>query len=61
MNIDLKLTTTAIVIITATLQSVHNTKALTRRNKATLSLALQVANIFDRKSVNLKASTVKNL
>lgn len=59
MKIDLKLSVTAILIVTATLQAVYNTKSLTRRNKSTLSIALDVANIFDKKSANLKTSTAK--
>lgn len=49
MKIDLNLTHETITLVTATLQPVYNTKAHTRRNKSTLSMALEVVRKFDLK------------
>lgn len=55
MKIDLRLTPENAIIIAATIEAVYNTTALTRRNKATLSIALDVAAKVDGKAVALKA------
>lgn len=54
MKIDIKITHANVFIIAATLQAVYNTKALTRRNKSTLSMALEVTSKFDSKASSLK-------
>lgn len=54
MKIELKLTPEATIIIAATLQSVYNTKAHTRRHKSTLSIALEVTSKLDSKAATLK-------
>lgn len=54
MNIDLRLDPGNAIIIAATLEAVYNTKAFTRRNKATLSIALDVASKLDAKAVLAK-------
>jgi hypothetical protein len=55
MKIEIALTPEAAIIIAATIQSVYNTKAHTRRHKSTLSIALDVAAKLDGKAVHLKA------
>lgn len=55
MKIDLKLTPENALIIAATIEAVYNSKALTRREKSTLSIALDVAAKLDGKAVHLKA------
>ncbi|GIZ10005.1 hypothetical protein [Flavobacterium sp. UMI-01] len=55
MKIDLKLTPENALIIAATIEAVYNTKAHTRRNKATLSIAIDVASKLDGKAVHIKA------
>lgn len=57
MKIEIALTPETAIIIAATIQSVYNTKAHTRRHKSTLSIALDVAAKLDGKAVNLKAKT----
>jgi hypothetical protein len=54
MKIDLRLTPETAIIIAATIEAVYNTKAFTRRNKATLSIALDVAAKLDGKAVLIK-------
>lgn len=55
MKIEIALTPEAAIIIAATIQSVYNSKAFTRREKSTLSIALDVAAKLDGKAVHLKA------
>lgn len=55
MKVELKMSPENAIIIAATLQAVYNSKAVTRRDKSTLSIALDVAAKFDAKAVNLKA------
>lgn len=55
MKIDLKLNPENAIIIAATLEAVYNTRATTRREKSTLSIALDVAAKLDGKAVALKA------
>jgi hypothetical protein len=57
MKIDLKLTHEEITIITATLQPLYNTKAHTRRHKATLSIAMDLIALLDKKFTALKLKT----
>lgn len=54
MKIDLRLSPETAIIIAATLETVYNTKAFTRRNKSTLSIALDVAAKLDGKAVLIK-------
>ncbi|UWY28828.1 hypothetical protein N4T20_02635 [Flavobacterium sp. TR2] len=54
MKINLALAPEAAIIIAATLEAVYNTKAFTRRNKAVLSIALDVAAKLDAKAVLAK-------
>jgi len=55
MKIDLKLNPENALIIAATIEAVYNTKAHTRRHKATLSIAIDVAAKLDGKAVHIKA------
>ena len=55
MKIDLKFNPETALIIAATIEAVYNTKAFTRRHKATLSIALDVAAKLDGKAVHIKA------
>ena len=55
MKVELKISPENAIIIAAALQAVYNSKAVTRRDKSTLSIALDVAAKFDAKAVNLKA------
>lgn len=55
LKIDLKLAPETALIIAATIEAVYNTKAYTRRNKSTLSIALDVAAKLDGKAVSIKA------
>lgn len=59
MKIDLKLPTTTITIITATLQPVYNTRAHTRREKSALSIALDVIALLEKKYTNFKKSPME--
>lgn len=54
MNIQLKLSNEALTTITAMLYAVYNTKAITRRHKSTLSIALEVVSKLDSKFSSLK-------
>lgn len=55
MKIDLRLTPENAILIAATIEAVYNSKAFTRREKSTLSIALDVAAKLDGKAVHLKA------
>lgn len=55
MKVELKISPENAIIIAATLQAVYNSKAVTRRDKSTLSIALDVVAKFDAKAVNLKS------
>ncbi|MCC9072471.1 hypothetical protein LNQ49_12845 [Flavobacterium sp. F-65] len=57
MKVDLRLSHEAITIITATLQPIYNSKAHTRREKSTLSIALDVVTILESKFSKLKLKT----
>ncbi|MEO6176964.1 MAG: hypothetical protein ABIP27_17555 [Flavobacterium circumlabens] len=57
MKIDLRLTPETAIIIAATIEAVYNTKAFTRRNKSTLSIALDVAAKLDGKAVLIKGKS----
>ncbi|BFM42701.1 hypothetical protein CFS9_13420 [Flavobacterium sp. CFS9] len=57
MKIDLRLSNETITIITATLQPVYNSKPISRRDKSTLSIALDVVNILDKKFNHQKLKT----
>lgn len=54
MKIDLKLSPENAIIIAATIEAVYNSKAFTRRDKSTLSIALDVAAKLDGKAVAIK-------
>ena len=53
-KIELNLPPEKLIIISIALQSVYNTKAHTRRHKATLSIALEVAAKLDSKVAGMK-------
>ena len=55
MKIILKLNPETALIVAATIEAVYNSKALTRREKSTLSIALDVATKIDGKAVVIKA------
>ena len=55
MKIALKLNPDTAIIVAATIEAVYNSKALTRREKSTLSIALDVASKLDTKAINVKA------
>ena len=55
MKILLKLNPETALIVAATIEAVYNSKALTRREKSTLSIALDVATKIDGKAVAIKA------
>ncbi len=55
MKIALKLNPDTAIIIAATIEAVYNSKALTRKEKSTLSIALDVASKLDAKAINVKA------
>ena len=55
MKIALKLNPETAIIIAATIEAVYNSKALTRKEKSTLSIALDVASKLDAKAINVKA------
>ena len=54
MKIELRLTPENAIIIAATIEAVYNSKAFTRREKSTLSIALDVAAKLDGKAIHLK-------
>jgi hypothetical protein len=55
MKIVLKLNPETAIIIAATIEPIYNSKALTRRDKTMLSIALDVASKVDVKAINVKA------
>jgi hypothetical protein len=55
MKVILKLNPDTAIIIAATIEAVYNSKALTRKEKSTLSIALDVASKLDAKAINVKA------
>ena len=55
MKIALKLNPDTAIIIAVTIEAVYNSKALTRKEKSTLSIALDVASKLDAKAINVKA------
>lgn len=55
MKIALKLNPDTAIIVAATIEAVYNSKALTRKEKSTLSIALDVASKLDAKAINVKA------
>ena len=55
MKIALKLNPETALIVAATIEAVYNSKALTRREKSTLSIALDVAAKLDGKAIGIKA------
>lgn len=55
MKIDLKLNPETALIVAATIEAVYNSIALTRREKSTLSIALDVAAKLDGKAIGIKA------
>ena len=55
MKVILKLNPETAIIIAATIEAVYNSKALTRKEKSTLSIALDVASKLDAKAINVKA------
>ena len=55
MKINLSLAPENAIIIAATIEAVYNSKAFTRREKSTLSIAYDVAAKLDGKAVHLKA------
>lgn len=55
MKILLKLNPETALIVAATIEAVYNSKALTRREKSTLSIAIDVATKIDGKAVSIKA------
>ncbi|WP_264520365.1 hypothetical protein [Flavobacterium sp. N1994] len=57
MNIDLKISFENITIITSTLQPLYNTKAITRRQKSTLSISHDVLSKLEKKFTNIKLKT----
>lgn len=54
MKIDINLSPEPLLILAATMQVIYNTTAHTRRTKATLSIALDVAAKLDGKAANAK-------
>lgn len=54
MKIDIQLNTEALLCTQVTLQAVYNSKAITRRDRSTLSICFDVAKIFDQKIVTVK-------
>jgi hypothetical protein len=55
MKINLSLSPEIALILAATIDAVYNSKAFTRREKSTLSIAYDVASKLDAKAVHLKA------
>ncbi|OWP76860.1 hypothetical protein [Flavobacterium oreochromis] len=55
MKVDLRLSPETFGIITDVLQPLYNTKAVTRRDKTTLSIALDVVTKLDSKCNSIKA------
>ena len=55
MKILLKLNPETALIVASTIEAVYNSKALTRREKSTLSIAIDVATKIDGKAVSIKA------
>ena len=55
MKIEIRLSPETIITIGATLQSVYNTTAHTRRHRSTLSIAREVASKLDSKVASLKS------
>ncbi|CAM2902986.1 hypothetical protein [Flavobacterium frigoris] len=55
MKIKLSLTPENAIIIAATIEAVYNSKAISRREKSTLSIALDVAAKLDGKAIHIKA------
>lgn len=55
MKIVLKLNPETALIVAATIEAVYNSNALTRREKSTLSIALDVAAKIDGKAISIKA------
>ena len=55
MKIDLRLAPETAIIIAATIESVYNTKACTRREKSLLSISLDIAAKLDAKAVLAKS------
>ena len=56
MKIDLQLTPEELAITATELKDVYNSKATTRKERSTLSMALDVAKIFDKKVINIQAT-----
>lgn len=56
MKIDLHLTPEELAITATELKAVYNSKATTRKERSTLSIAIDVANIFDKKVINIQAT-----
>jgi uncharacterized protein YfcZ (UPF0381/DUF406 family) len=54
MKVEIRLAPETIIIISATLQSVYNSKAHTRKHKSTLSIAIEVAAKLESKVSDLK-------
>ena len=57
MKIDLRLSNETIAIISTTLYPVYNSKAITRKEKSTLSIALDVVDKLDKKFSACKLKT----
>lgn len=55
MKIDLKMNPETALIVATTIEAVYNSKALTRREKSALSIALDVATKLDGKAIGIKA------
>ena len=55
MKVDIKLTTESILVISATLQAVYNSKSFTRKEKSTLSIARDVAAKLDTKAAAVRS------
>ncbi|WP_281237871.1 hypothetical protein [Flavobacterium praedii] len=55
MKVILKLNPDTAIIVAATIEAVYNSKALTRKEKSTLSIAIDVASKLDGKAINVKA------
>lgn len=49
MKVDIQITPDALVFTSATLGAVYNSKALTKRERSTLSIAFDVAALFEKK------------
>lgn len=57
MKVELKITIENLVIVAVVLEAVYNSKAITRKEKTILSIAIDVADKFNSKSLKFKKLT----